>query len=243
MLAYLSRYTHCVAISDHRLVSADAEAVAFKWKVYRLKRGDRMKVIPLPTFGFIRRFLMHVLPDRFCRIRHDGFLAAADRKEKVARIRAQLRDIEAAKPDQPPAETAPPLTLRKPCPNCGGPMRITETFLRGQAPATQKAGRMLNCLPHTRSPVRRSTRRSKGGIASMPFMRRNPGLTKAKRLTKAPDFTPKTPAPSLQTQTNSRNSNRHPASMPALSPKHGAPIPRLPPCQTYRRRPHFRTQT
>ncbi|MEL7048748.1 MAG: IS91 family transposase, partial [Pseudomonadota bacterium] len=69
VLAYLSRYTHRVAISNHRLVSADADTVAFKWKDYRIKRGDRMKVMHLPTFEFIRRFLMHVLPDRFHRIR------------------------------------------------------------------------------------------------------------------------------------------------------------------------------
>ncbi|MEL7111280.1 MAG: IS91 family transposase, partial [Pseudomonadota bacterium] len=63
VLAYLSRYTHRVAISNHRLVSTDAGTVSFKWKDYRIKRGDRMKVMHLPTFEFIRRFLMHVLPD------------------------------------------------------------------------------------------------------------------------------------------------------------------------------------
>ena len=82
VLAYLSRYTHRVAISNHRLVSADAGTVTFKWKDYRIKRGDRMKAMRLPTFEFIRRFLMHVLPDRFHRIHNYGFLAGACSKEK-----------------------------------------------------------------------------------------------------------------------------------------------------------------
>ena len=137
VLAYLSRYTHRVAISNHRLVSADAGTVAFKWKDYRVKRGDRMKVMRLNTHEFIRRFMMHVLPDRFHRIRHYGFLAGAGRKEKVAQIRALLGDIKSAEQDQPPAEAPPPLTLREPCPDCGGPMRIIETFRRGQIPQTR----------------------------------------------------------------------------------------------------------
>ena len=65
VLAYLSRYTHRVAISNHRLISADADTVAFRWKDYRIKRGDRMKVMCLPTAEFIRRVLIHVLPMGF----------------------------------------------------------------------------------------------------------------------------------------------------------------------------------
>lgn len=137
VLAYLSRYTHRVAISNHRLVSADAATVAFKWKDYRIRNGDRMKVMRLPTHEFIRRFLMHVLPDRFHRIRHYGFLAGAGRKQKVARIRALLGDMKQAEPDPPSEETPPPLTLREPCPDCGGQMRIVETFRRGQIPRTR----------------------------------------------------------------------------------------------------------
>jgi len=137
VLAYLSRYTHRVAISNHRLVSADAGTVAFKWKDYRIKRGERIKVMRLPTFEFIRRFLMHVLPDRFHRFRHYGFLAGAGRKQKVAQIRALLGDIKLAKLDHPSGEAAPPLALREPCPDCGGQMRIIETFRRGQMPRTR----------------------------------------------------------------------------------------------------------
>lgn len=137
VLAYLSRYTHRVAISNQRLVSADAGTVAFKWKDYRIKRGERMKIMRLSTFEFLRRFLTHVPPDRFHRIRHYGFLAGAGRKEKVTKIRALLGDIKSAELDQPSAEAAPPLTMREPCPECGGPMRIIETFRRGQIPRTR----------------------------------------------------------------------------------------------------------
>ena len=134
VLAYLSRYTHRVAISNHRLVSADADTVAFKWKEYRIKRGDGMKIMHLPTFEFIRRFLMHVLPDRFHRIRHYGFFAGSGRKEKVDQIRALLGDIKSAQADELSDEAPRPLTLREPCPECGGQMHIVETFRRGQIP-------------------------------------------------------------------------------------------------------------
>ncbi|CUH58849.1 IS91 family transposase [Thalassobacter stenotrophicus] len=137
VLAYLARYTHRVAISNHRLVSADAGTVAFRWKDYRIKQGDRMKVMRLPTGEFIRRFLMHVLPDRFHRIRHYGFLAGARRKDKVAKIRDLLCAIATAEPAPSIDNPAPPLTLREPCPDCGGPMRIIETFRRGQKPRTR----------------------------------------------------------------------------------------------------------
>lgn len=100
-----------------------------------------MKIMLLPTFEFIRRFLMHVLPDRFHRIRHYGFLAGSGRKEKVAKIRVLLRDIKSVEPDQPLDETASPLTLREPCPCCRGQMRIVETFRGGQIPRTRAPAR------------------------------------------------------------------------------------------------------
>ena len=93
MLAYLSRYTHQIAISNHRLVSADADTVAFRWKDYRIKRGDRMKVIRLSTQEFIRRFLIHVLPSGFHWIRHTGFLAHGIRRDRIKTIR-RLLDVE-----------------------------------------------------------------------------------------------------------------------------------------------------
>lgn len=133
VLAYLSRYTHRVAISNSRLISADAETVTFRWKDYRIKTGDRQKVMRLATDEFIRRFLLHVLPDGFHRIRHYGLLASAGRKTKVAKIRALL-GAETAKHNDPPSAETIPLTLRQPCPECGGPMRIIEIFRRGQKP-------------------------------------------------------------------------------------------------------------
>ena len=136
VLAYLSRYTHRVAISNHRLVSADADTVAFRWKDYRIKFGDRMKVMRLDTHEFIRRFLIHVLPDGFHRIRHYGLLASAARKANIAKIRALLGEEATAQDDAPTAEIIP-LTLREPCPDCGGVMRIIETFRRGEVPRSR----------------------------------------------------------------------------------------------------------
>lgn len=136
VLAYLSRYTHRVAISNHRLINADADTVAFRWKDYRIKRGDRMKVMRLTTDEFIRRFLIHVLPSGFHRIRHTGFLANGIRRDRIGQIR-RLLDAE-PEPGQMPDETAsvapdePP--AQQPCPKCGGAMVIVETFLRGQTP-------------------------------------------------------------------------------------------------------------
>ena len=133
VLAYLGRYTHRVAISNHRLVSADAETVAFRWKNYRIKRGERMKVMRLNTHEFIRRFLIHVLPDGFHRIRHYGLLASAGRRANIAKCRTLLNARPPADDDTQTTD-ATPLTLREPCPDCGGPMRIVETFRRGQRP-------------------------------------------------------------------------------------------------------------
>lgn len=136
VLAYLSRYTHRVAISNNRLISADAETVAFCWKDYRIKTGDRRSVMRLATDEFIRRFLIHVLPDGFHRIRHYGLLASAGRKANIAKIRVLLG---AAQPEAAPQVSAEviPLTLREPCPCCGGPMRIVEVFRRGQKPQSR----------------------------------------------------------------------------------------------------------
>ena len=136
VLAYLSRYTHRVAISNHRLISADADTVAFRWKDYRIKRGDRMKVMRLTTTEFIRRFLIHVLPSGFHRIRHTGFLANGIRRDRIGQIRRLL--IAEPEPGQMPDETTntepadPP--VHQPCPKCGSAMVIVETFLRGQTP-------------------------------------------------------------------------------------------------------------
>jgi hypothetical protein len=136
VLAYLSRYTHRVAISNNRLVSADASTVAFRWKDYRIKCGDRQKVMRLATSEFIRRFLMHVLPDGFHRIRHYGLLASAQRKANIAKAR-MLLGAEAAKLEETSTVEIIPLTLKEPCPCCGGTMLIIETFRRGQVPRSR----------------------------------------------------------------------------------------------------------
>jgi hypothetical protein len=136
VLAYLSRYTHRVAISNSRLINADANTVMFRWKDYRMKDGDRQNVMCLSTSEFIRRFLIHVLPDRFHRIRHYGLLASSQRKANIAQVRILL-GAQVPKQDDPPAAEIIPLTLREPCPDCGGAMRIIETFRRGQKPQSR----------------------------------------------------------------------------------------------------------
>ncbi len=139
VLAYLSRYTHRVAISNSRLIAADAQTVAFRWKDYRAPNRDRQKLMRLETAEFIRRFLLHVLPAGFHRIRHYGLFASAARKRNIATIRALLKaaPMEAGADTDDSAEAAAPGSLRQPCPDCGGPMRIIETFARGQTPRSR----------------------------------------------------------------------------------------------------------
>jgi len=119
-LTYPCCYTHRVATLNHRLVSSDANMITFRWKDYCIKNGSRQKVMHLATPGFICRFLIHVLPDGFCRIQHYGFLGSGVRKTNLARIRTLLC---AQPPDQTEVEDAEPddapLTLREPCPCCG----------------------------------------------------------------------------------------------------------------------------
>ena len=138
VLAYLSRYTHRVAISNQRLVSANEDFVAFRWKDYRIKRGDRQKIMRLATPEFIRRFLIHVLPDGFHRIRHYGLLASSVRKTSITKIRYLLGVQRAEQTAEPELlHEIAPLTLREPCPCCGGLMRIIELFRRGQKPMSR----------------------------------------------------------------------------------------------------------
>jgi hypothetical protein len=136
VLAYLSRYTHRVAISNNRIVNANANTVAFRWKDYRIKNGDKQNIMRLSTSEFIHRFLIHVLPDGFHRIRHYGLLASATRRANIAKVRLLL-GAEVVDNESPPTAEITPLTLREPCPNCGGQMRIIETFRRGQKPQTR----------------------------------------------------------------------------------------------------------
>ena len=143
VLAYLSRYTHRVAISNQRLLALDARGVTFRWKDYRAKGKARYKTMTLAADEFMRRFLLHVLPSGFHRIRHYGLLANAGRREHLARAREFLQVVPTAA--QPPVPIDAPATIVPPtfvCPHCGAAMIVIDTFARGQpirAPPAQRA--------------------------------------------------------------------------------------------------------
>jgi hypothetical protein len=136
VLAYLARYTHRVAISNRRLIALDQKGVTFKWKDYRVEGRDRFKLMTLAVDEFIRRFLIHVLPRGFHRIRHYGLFANTSRADNIARARELLA---VPKPkskgaDADTTETDDPHVPPHPCPCCGGRMIIIETFERGSSP-------------------------------------------------------------------------------------------------------------
>jgi hypothetical protein len=132
VLAYLSRYTHRVAISNRRLIAADARAVTFKVKDYRIDGPGRYKTMTLDPHEFIRRFLIHVLPKGFHRIRHYGLLAGGVKADNLA-LAHQLLDVAAPKPE-PEDIASDPATPLKSCPCCGAAMRIIEVFKAGESP-------------------------------------------------------------------------------------------------------------
>jgi hypothetical protein len=136
VLAYLSRYTHRVAISNRRLLAFDEAGVTFRYKDYRRDGADRQQVMTLAADEFIRRFLLHVLPRGFHRIRHYGLLAGTARKASLA----LARDLLAVAP--PPDNDTPeePLDPRPPCPCCGGRMVIIEAFARWSQPRAPPHG-------------------------------------------------------------------------------------------------------
>jgi hypothetical protein len=130
VLAYLARYTHRVAIANSRLVAFDGARVSFKWKDYRREGLARYGLMTLDAHEFIRRFLLHVLPGGFHRIRHYGLFANGGRVENLAKARALLHipfPVEAAAPGDPECEAPAPT----PCPCCGGRMVLVEVFERG----------------------------------------------------------------------------------------------------------------
>ena len=142
VLAYLSRYTHRVAISNRRLVALDERGVSFRWKDYRAKGKTRHKTMTLSAQEFMRRFLLHVLPGGFHRIRHYGLIANAGRRNNLVRARELLHVVpEPSKPQSPD----PLVGIVQPtflCSDCGAAMIIIETFVRGQpirAPPPQRA--------------------------------------------------------------------------------------------------------
>jgi hypothetical protein len=125
---YLARYTHRVAISNHRLVAVTDDTVSFRWKDYR--HGSQIRTLTLDVDEFLRRFLLHVLPKRFVRIRYFGLLAPRCRTDDLATSRTVL----AVAP--PPPGTTPSVgatrTRSWPCPRCGAPMRIVERLTARQ---------------------------------------------------------------------------------------------------------------
>jgi hypothetical protein len=130
VLAYLSRYTHRVAISNRRLIRFDESGVTFRYKDYRRDGVDRQQVMTLATDEFIRRFLLHVLPRGFHRIRHYGLLASSSRKTSLAHAR-ELLAVAPPVMNDPPAD---PDGFRPPCPCCGGRMIVIEVFERWRQP-------------------------------------------------------------------------------------------------------------
>lgn len=132
VLAYLGRYTHRVAIANSRLVSITDREVAFRWRDYR--RHGKAKLMTLAADEFIRRFLLHTLPDGFHRIRHYGLLANTHRAEKLACCR-KLLDAPPPEPAAEPAEDATPSDRYDRCPCCGGQMITLAIWRCGEAPS------------------------------------------------------------------------------------------------------------
>ena len=141
VLAYLSRYTHRVAIANSRLITLDEQGVTFQWKDYRRKGRVRYKTMTLTADEFMRRFLLHVLPAGFHRIRHYGLIANTTRNNNLAKARALLRREHTQGPTK--AETNSTDTAGSArcdasatfvCPDCGADMIILERFERSQRP-------------------------------------------------------------------------------------------------------------
>jgi Putative transposase len=127
VLHYLARYTHRVAISNHRLVEVTEDSVSFRWKDYR--HGSQVRTLTLDVDEFLRRFLLHVLPKRFVRIRYFGFLASRCRTPQLAQCRQALAMAGVPPPEPPPPR---PSWTSWPCPRCGAPMRLIERLTARQ---------------------------------------------------------------------------------------------------------------
>jgi len=128
VLHYLARYTHRVAISNHRLVAVTDDTVSFRWKDYR--HGSQIRTLTLDADEFLQRFLLHVLPKRFVRIRYFGFLAPRCRTHDLAQCRQALAVDPSPSPND--ASVASPPRRTWSCPRCGGPMRVVERLTARQ---------------------------------------------------------------------------------------------------------------
>ncbi len=136
VLAYLARYTHRVAISSSRLVAWDDNGVTFHWKDYRQDGPARRKLMTLGPAEFLRRFLIHVLPTGFHRIRHYGLFANTTRAANLAKARALLHAPAPSPAPDTSSETDAPEKPANLCPCCGGRMILVEIFQRGCSPST-----------------------------------------------------------------------------------------------------------
>jgi hypothetical protein len=144
VLAYLARYTHRVAISNRRLVRLDERSVTFRYKDYRRNGRQRFRTMTLAPDEFIRRFLLHVLPKGFHRIRHYGLLASASCKANIAHAKELIAaPLPAVDPSTEEDSATAAADHRPPCPCCGGRVIVVETFGRGgepRAPPPPEAG-------------------------------------------------------------------------------------------------------
>jgi hypothetical protein len=130
VLAYLARYTHRVAIANSRLLDLDQTHVSFRWKDYRENGFHKSKVMRIEIAEFIRRFLLHILPSGFHRIRHYGLFANGHRADKLALCRTLL-DVSPVPMDRNNDDDIDPGTANHeppPCPCCGGRMKVFESF-------------------------------------------------------------------------------------------------------------------
>jgi len=132
VLSYLSRYTHRIAISNSRLVAVNDQGVSFKWKDYRYQDHYRHKVMTLSVDEFIRRFLLHVLPSGFHRIRYYGLFANANRVESLAKARAKIGVP--LPPMTKSMEDDSPSSMGYYCPKCNSVMVVTAYFESGYQP-------------------------------------------------------------------------------------------------------------
>jgi predicted RNA-binding Zn-ribbon protein involved in translation (DUF1610 family) len=130
VLAYLSRYTHRVAISNQRLIASNEQGVTFRYKDYRAKGHNRRKTMTLSQDEFMRRFLLHVLPSGFHRIRHYGLLANSGRKDNISRARELLHVATTDSQANATIATDEPAQPVFTCPDCGSAMVIVSVFTR-----------------------------------------------------------------------------------------------------------------
>ena len=133
VLRYLGRYTHRVAISNHRLLAFDQERVTFRWKDYA--RGGKQGQMTLTATEFLRRFFLHVLPKGFVRIRHFGFLANRFRASRLALSRQLLASSSATDERAGSCDVRPEKACLWHCPRCGGSMIVIQRFTAAELSA------------------------------------------------------------------------------------------------------------